>query len=59
MSGPSRPTFGTALPCCARCTVAAKLLRPMRMGGIGHASWSAGNDGFWGRCAFLGVDVFE
>ncbi|KIX00818.1 uncharacterized protein Z518_09883 [Rhinocladiella mackenziei CBS 650.93] len=55
LPGPSRPTFGSAYQYCSRCSSAAKLLRPMRLGGIGDSS--VRNDPYWNRCIFAGARV--
>jgi hypothetical protein len=53
LPGPSKPTFGSAYEYCGRCSKAAKLLRPMRLGGINDASTR--NDPYWNRCIFTGL----
>jgi len=56
--GPSRPTFGCAGKYCARCSSAAKPLRPMRRGG--PMDRNTRSDPYWNRCVFLGASgVFE
>lgn len=56
--GPSRPTFGSAGKYCARCSSAARLLRPIRRGG--PMDRNTRNDQYWNRCSFLGAStVFE
>lgn len=56
--GPSRAAFGSALQRCNRCSASAKVLRPMRMGGMHDVS--AKGDQYWERCVFLNAsDVFE
>ena len=55
--GPSRPTFGCAGKSCRRCSLAARVLRPMRRGGPTDRST---RHPYWNRCMFLGADgVFE
>ncbi|KIW11377.1 hypothetical protein PV08_10677 [Exophiala spinifera] len=53
LPGPSKPVFGFAYKYCARCSAAARVLRPMRLGGIGDRSYKG--DQYFNRCIFAGV----
>ncbi|KAK6379013.1 hypothetical protein LTS17_006716 [Exophiala oligosperma] len=53
LPGPSKPVFGFAYKYCARCSAAARVLRPMRLGGIGDRNYKG--DQYFNRCIFAGV----
>lgn len=53
LPGPSKPIFGPASQYCARCSAAARPLRPMRLGGVDTPTTR--NDPYWNRCIFAGV----
>ncbi|KAL6245883.1 hypothetical protein RBB50_007036 [Rhinocladiella similis] len=53
LPGPSKPVFGFAYKHCARCSAAARVLRPMRLGGMGDRNYKG--DQYFNRCIFAGV----
>jgi hypothetical protein len=58
LTGPSKARFGFPYQSCARCSGAARVLRPMRLGGIGDGN--SKGDQYFNRCIFAaGQEVLE
>ena len=58
LTGPSKARFGFPYQSCSRCSGAARVLRPMRLGGIGDGN--SKGDQYFNRCIFAaGQEVLE